>query len=97
MTKPSASSRLERQTKKKQPFTGGDAMRAHYDFSEMKGEKNPYIKHLKQPVTIRLDKGSVTYFKAMATELGMPYQNLINLYLRDCAINHRKLLLKWAS
>ena len=72
-------------------------MRAHYDFSKMKGEKKPYIKHLKQPVTIRLDKTSVAYFKAMATELGMPYQNLINLYLRDCAINQRKLLLKWAS
>lgn len=97
MTKSSASSQLERQTTKKQPFTGGDAMRTHYDFSKMKGEKNPYIKHLKQPVTIRLDKDSVTYFKTMATELGMPYQNLINLYLRDCAINQRKLLLKWAS
>ncbi len=72
-------------------------MRTHYDFSKMKGEKNPYIKHLKQPITIRLDKDSVTYFKTMATELGMPYQNLINLYLRDCAINQRKLLLKWAS
>jgi predicted DNA binding CopG/RHH family protein len=47
----------------------------------MKGEKNPYVKHLKQPVTIRLDKASVAYFKAMATEMGMPYQNLINLYL----------------
>jgi uncharacterized DUF497 family protein/uncharacterized protein (DUF4415 family) len=78
-------------------FTGGDAMRAHYDFSKMKGEKNPYIKHLKQPVTIRLDKASVTYFKNLATKLGMPYQNLINLYLRDCAINQRKLSLKWAS
>ena len=72
-------------------------MRAHYDFSKMNGEKNPYIKHLKQPVTIRLDKTSVAYFKAMATELGMPYQNLINLYLRDCAINQKKLSLKWAS
>jgi predicted DNA binding CopG/RHH family protein len=71
-------------------------MRAHYDFSKMKGEKNPYIKHLKRRVTIRLDKASVVYFKAMATELGMPYQNLMNLYLRDCAVNHRKLLLKWA-
>ena len=72
-------------------------MRVHYEFSKMKGEKNPYIKHLKQPVTIRLDKASVTYFKAMATELGIPYQKLINLYLRDCAINHRKLLIKWVS
>ena len=72
-------------------------MRAHYDFSKMKGAKNPYIKQLKQPITIRLDKMTVAYFKNLATELGMPYQNLINLYLRDCAAEHRKLALKWAS
>ncbi len=71
-------------------------MRAHYDFSKMKGEKNPYVKHLKQPVTIRLDKASVAYFRAMAGELGIPYQNLINLYLRDCAVHRKKLSLKWA-
>ncbi len=63
----------------------------------MKGVKNPYIKQLKQPITIRLDKMTVAYFKNLATELGMPYQNLINLYLRDCAAEHRKLALKWAS
>ncbi|NWG04925.1 MAG: BrnA antitoxin family protein [Syntrophaceae bacterium] len=72
-------------------------MRAYYDFSKMKGRKNPYIKYLKQPVTIRLDKASVAFFKDMANELGMPYQNLMNLYLRDCAINNRRLKLKWAS
>ena len=72
-------------------------MKAHYDFSKMKGVKNPYIKQLKQPITIRLDKMTVAYFKNLATELGMPYQNLINLYLRDCAAEHRKLALKWAS
>lgn len=72
-------------------------MRAHYNFSEMKGVKNPYTKQLKQPITIRLDKMTVAYFKNLATELGMPYQNLINLYLRDCAAEHRKLALKWAS
>jgi uncharacterized protein (DUF4415 family) len=72
-------------------------MRDHYDFSKMKGVKNPYLKHLKQPVTIRLDKDTVAYFKALAAELGMPYQNLINLYLRDCAVSSRKLKLKWAS
>jgi uncharacterized protein (DUF4415 family) len=72
-------------------------MRAQYDFAKMKGTKNPYLKHLKQPVTIRLDKASVQYFKSMAKELGMPYQNLINLYLRDCAMHHKKLTLKWAS
>lgn len=72
-------------------------MRAHYDFSKMKSERNPYIPRLKQPITIRLDKGTVTYFKTLATELGMPYQNLINLYLRDCALNHKKFQLKWIA
>ncbi len=72
-------------------------MRQHYDFGKMKGEKNPYIKQLKQPVTMRLDKATVGYFKSLATELGMPYQSLINLYLRDCALNHKKLAIKWAS
>ncbi len=63
----------------------------------MKGRRNPYVKALKQPITLRLDKATVAYFKSLAVELGMPYQNLINLYLRDCAINHKKLGLKWAS
>jgi predicted DNA binding CopG/RHH family protein len=72
-------------------------MRAHYDFASMKGEKNPYAKQLKQPVTMRLDKPTIAYFKNLAEELGMPYQSLINLYLRDCALHQRKLNLKWAS
>ena len=72
-------------------------MKKHYDFRNMKGEKNPYTKQLKQPVTMRLDKATVVYFKSLAEELGMPYQSLINLYLRDCALNHKKLQLKWAS
>jgi len=72
-------------------------MRAHYDFTQMKGEKNPYVRHLKQPVTIRLDKSAIAYFKSLATELGMPYQNLITLYLRDCTQSQRRLNLKWKS
>ena len=72
-------------------------MRDHYDFSKMKGRKNPYIKYLKQPVTMRLDRDIVTYFKAMAEETGIPYQSLINLYLRDCAVNERKLRMEWVS
>lgn len=72
-------------------------MRTHYDFSKMEGRRNPYIKLLKQPITIRLDRETVTYFKSLSTQLGIPYQNLINLYLRDCAIHHKKLQLKWAS
>ncbi len=72
-------------------------MREHYDFSKMKGRKNPYIKHLKQSVTIRLDRDTVDYFKSLAQETSIPYQTLINLYLRDCAVNRRKLRTKWAS
>ena len=72
-------------------------MRDHYDSSRMKGRKNPYTKYLKQPVTMRLDRDTVAYFKLMAEETGIPYQTLINLYLRDCAIHHRKLRMKWAS
>ena len=79
-------------TKHKQFLT----MKDHYDFSKMKGRKNPYIKYLKQSVTIRLDRDSVEYFKSLAEETGIPYQTLINLYLRDCTTNRRKLEMQWA-
>ncbi len=72
-------------------------MREHYDFSKMQSERNPYAKALKQPITMRLDKPTVSYFKTLATDMGMPYQNLINLYLRDCAMNNKRLKLTWAS
>ena len=72
-------------------------MRSHYDFSKMKGRKNPYVKHLKKPITIRLDQDTIAYFKALAGNAGLPYQNLINLYLRDCASRRRKLKMAWAS
>lgn len=72
-------------------------MREHYDFSKMKGRKNPFSKYLKQPVTIRIDRDTVTYFKTMSEEIGIPYQSLINLYLRDCALHERKLQMEWAS
>jgi len=58
-------------------------MRKHYDFSKMKGKKNPYAKQLKQPVTMRLDKDTVSYFKSMAEESGIPYQTLINELLSN--------------
>ena len=72
-------------------------MKQHYDFGAMKGEPNPYLKQLKQPITIRLDTATVAYFKSLADELGMPYQNLINLYLRDCAVHEKRLDLRWLS
>ena len=71
-------------------------MRNHYDFGKMKGRPNPYARMLKQPVTIRLDRHTVGYFKSLAKQTGLPYQNLINLYLRDCARNRKQLSLKWA-
>ena len=71
-------------------------MRDPYEFSKMKGRRNPYIKYLKQSVTMRLDRDTVTYFKSIAEEAGIPYQSLINLYLRDCEVHHRRLQMKWA-
>jgi predicted DNA binding CopG/RHH family protein len=68
-------------------------MRKEYDFS--KARKNPYTSMLKKPITIRLDEDSVSYFKSVSAEVGIPYQSLINLYLRDCAISHKKLNLSW--
>lgn len=70
-------------------------MRKQYDFS--KSVKNPYAKNLKKQVTLRLGIDVIEYFKGLAQETGIPYQNLINLYLRDCAHSRKKLILNWAS
>jgi len=70
-------------------------MRKHYDFS--KAKKNPYAKRLKKQVTIRLDEATIAYFKALSEDTGVPYQTLINLYLRDCAASGRRLAMKWRS
>ena len=72
-------------------------MKKEYDFSKMKSRKNPYASKLKKPVTIRLSEDVIEYFKGMSEESGVPYQSLINLYLRDCANNHRKLDIQWQS
>jgi len=68
-------------------------MRKEYDFS--KSRKNPYASQLKKQITIRLDEEAIAYFKGISEEVGIPYQSLINLYLRDCAASHRKLSLSW--
>ena len=72
-------------------------MRKEYDFSKMKGRKNLYAKRLKKQVTIRMGVDIIDYFKQMAGETGIPYQNLINLYLRDCVQSERKISIKWVS
>jgi len=66
-------------------------MKSEYDFSKMKKRRNPYAIRLKKPVTIRLGQDVVEYFKSMSDEVGVPYQNLINIYLRDCVQSHRRL------
>lgn len=68
-------------------------MRKEYDFS--KSRKNPYAAQLKKQITIRLDEESINYFKTISEKVGIPYQSLINLYLRDCATSGRKLNLNW--
>ena len=72
-------------------------MKAEYNFSKMKSRKNPYAAKLKKPVSMRLSEDVVDYFKGMANEAGVPYQSLINLYLRDCVMNHRKVQIEWPS
>lgn len=61
----------------------------------MKSRKNPYAAKLKRQITIRMGDDVVTYFKEMAEKTGIPYQSLINLYLRDCVANNRKPDLSW--
>jgi len=68
-------------------------MRDEYDFS--KGRPNPYAKRLKKRVTIRLDEPTIDYFRELSDETGIPYQTLINLYLRDCAASGRRLSMSW--
>lgn len=68
-------------------------MRTEYDFSNAK--KNPYTKSLKRQITINIDSNTIDYFKAQSESAGIPYQTLINLYLKDCVANKRKLQVLW--
>jgi len=70
-------------------------MRKEYDFS--KARPNPYAKRLKRSVTIRIDESTIAYFKNLAAETGIPYQTLINSYLRDCAAARRRPTMRWVE
>ena len=70
-------------------------MKKQYDFS--KARRNPYAKRLKKPLTIRVDEATLAYFKDLGERVGMPYQTLINMYLRDCAENRKELRLQWTT
>lgn len=68
-------------------------MRGNYDFS--KGVRNPYVRQLKKQLTIRLDNDTIHYFQELSRELAIPYQTLMNMYLRDCAETERRP--RWVS
>ena len=70
-------------------------MKEEYDFSRMKSRRNPYASKLKRQVTIRMGDDVIAYFKQLSEETGVPYQSLINLYLRDCMVHGRKPDLSW--
>ena len=70
-------------------------MKKHYDFS--KAVKNPYAKRLKRQVTIRMETDVVDYFKELSTQEDMPYQKLINIFLRDCAIHKKRPVIHWET
>jgi len=72
-----------------------EIMRKTYDFSN--AEKNPYAAKLKKQITIRLDEDTIEYFKGMSEETGIKYQQLINLYLADCAEKKLKLHIDWKA
>ena len=72
-------------------------MRKEYDFAKMQGRKNPYAQKLKKQITIRIGVDVLNYFKELAAETGIPYQNLINLYLRDCVVSGKRPSFKWTS
>jgi len=68
-------------------------MQDEYDFSQ--SVRNPYFIHLKRPITIRLENETINYFKDLAKDSGIPYQTLINLFLTQCAKEHRKPEVVW--
>ncbi|MGL5032541.1 MAG: antitoxin [Microcystaceae cyanobacterium] len=70
-------------------------MKDHYDFSQ--SVKNPYFKDLQEPVTLQLKEDVLNYFKQLSEETGIPFQNLIILYLQDCVRQQRKLNLEWLT
>ncbi len=70
-------------------------MREEYNIEQLNPRRNPYTKRLKKQITINIDDSTIEYFKAQSEKTGLPYQTLINLYLADCADNHRTLQMSW--
>jgi len=71
-------------------------MKKEYDLSKLKSRKNPYVRFLKKQITIRINNRTIDYFKSLSEDTGIPYQNLMDSYLTDCAENQRKPIAKWS-
>lgn len=74
-------------------ITEENKMKKEYDFPQ--SIKNPYIRSLKKQITIRIENETIEYFKRLAAETDIPYQKLINMFLKDCAINEKKPSISW--
>ena len=72
-------------------------MKKEYDLSKMQSRKNPYARKLKKQITLRLDPDVIDYFKTISSQHDIPYQSMINLYLKDCMSAHRKLKMNWSA
>jgi len=96
MNQPFESFPQGKQPRTKRSSTKGDIMKNEYDLRAMKSRKNPYSKHRKKQVTIRLGIDVIDYFKSLSEETGVPYQNLINSYLLDCAQHKKKPVMTWS-
>ncbi len=46
---------------------------------------------------MRIEKDILDYFKQLSAETDLPYQKLINLFLRDCAEHHKKPSVQWTA
>ncbi len=77
----------------KKDMTDEEYLQKEFDFS--KAVRNPYANRVKRTITINIDNSVYDYFKGQAQESGIPYQTLINMYLRDCVQNHREIDIQW--
>jgi len=68
-------------------------MRKEYDFSQ--SVENPYAEKVKKQISINIEVDTIEYFKTLAKKVGIPYQNLINSYLSDCAKKHIEPTVQW--
>jgi len=60
-----------------------------------RAKRHPYTRRLKRQITLRLEAPTIAYFRRLSADLGVPYQTLINLYLRDCASKRKRPSLDW--